>query len=79
MKNSSLLGICLIALSGLEQILIYMANSESAGDSFKKLSDITPDYIWNIPMITLVIGILLIVVPLLIPKKDNTKSTSGKK
>ncbi|WP_197253378.1 hypothetical protein [Paenibacillus dendritiformis] len=82
MKNSSLMlvGISLVALSGLEQILIYIANSETSGNDFQKLLDSTPTYIWNITIITLVVGILLIVVPFLpispknIPSSDMNKS-----
>lgn len=77
MKNSSILGICLIALSGLEQILIYMINSRA--DSYGMLLQITPEYIWSIPMITLLLGVLLIVLPLIPHKNQNTAETKKNK
>ena len=60
-KTILILGICLIALSGLEKIIIYASLNDRAGD-YRTLKLITPDKIWNITQMTLYLGILMIVV-----------------
>ncbi|WP_028595696.1 hypothetical protein [Paenibacillus assamensis] len=76
MKRSTILGVCLIALSGLEQILIYMINSKA--DSYEMLLQLTPEFIWSIPMITFLLGILLIVLPLIPYNNQNTADRKKK-
>lgn|GEM_PF-2567685 len=58
-------GILLIALSGLEKILIFSSLSDRAGD-YRGLIMITPNEIWTITELTLIGGIALSVVGLII-------------
>ncbi|MBD3918598.1 hypothetical protein H8B09_07540 [Paenibacillus sp. PR3] len=59
-------GIVLIALSGLEKIIIYTSLSNRAGD-YQGLKFIMPNEIWNIPTLTFIFGIVLIIIGLIMP------------
>ncbi|MCY9517671.1 hypothetical protein [Paenibacillus apiarius] len=55
-----LFGIFLMALSGVEKIIIYLNFAEKAGRNMDTLLILVPSYIWSITNYTLIGGLLLI-------------------
>lgn len=58
-----IIGIFLMSLSGLEKIIIYASLSQRASD-IQSLKIITPNGIWNITQMTLIIGIIILIIGL---------------
>ncbi|MBP2001536.1 hypothetical protein J2Z69_002581 [Paenibacillus shirakamiensis] len=55
-----LFGVLLMALSGLERIILYASKANQVGNNLQELTDLIPSYIWNITTITFFAGILLV-------------------
>lgn len=57
-------GVCLIVLSGIEKIAIYLVLAKQTGNNIQTLINIIPSYIWNITNITFAAGIFFIALAL---------------
>ncbi|MFU1796617.1 hypothetical protein ACM1RC_22340 [Paenibacillus azoreducens] len=57
-------GVLLMALSGIEKISLYISLAKSTGNTIETLKNIIPPYIWNITNYTFIAGGILTLIGL---------------
>ncbi|OBY76399.1 hypothetical protein BBG47_27360 [Paenibacillus sp. KS1] len=66
-----LFGIFLIALSGVEKIVIYLNFAETTGNNMDTLLSLVPSYIWAITNYTFIGGLFMIALAFVIIYKNK--------